>query len=161
VHESPSRFPVLQPDSPVRFACTECGECCFDQTVLLDEDDVARMARALGVATGALFTERVLARTDDGRAQILMRRVSAKSTMCPFLTPVMESEAAPRAFRCSLHGTGGKPRVCSLSPIAITVTGEYRLVPPVDGCPGMERGEATTVAAMLSAADSAGSRTPG
>ncbi len=146
-----SAFPVLQPDDLVRFACTSCGECCFDQTIVLEPQDLFALTRAGGVAatTSELFERQIVAiETVDGepRCVLVMRRLG-KGTMCRFLHPVIEDDTA-RRFVCELHGRGAKPLVCSSSPIAQALDGSFALVPPVADCPGMGKGDPRTVAQM-------------
>ena len=148
-----TRFPILQPADLVRFQCTECGECCFDQTVALEPQDVFRLSRAARTTSGALIDAGAITIAEDGGCSLVMRRLNQKTTMCPHLQPVIAGDAPPVQFRCALHARGAKPLVCRSSPIARTVSGSLHLVPPVEGCPGMERGAPRPVHEMLPCAE--------
>jgi Fe-S-cluster containining protein len=148
----PERFVVLHDDSPVRFRCTECGECCFDQTVMLEPQDLFRLTRdaSLAPSTTALFAAGMVALDPQQRCELVMRSGIGGSTMCRFLSPLIDESNRVTAFRCGLHERGAKPFVCKSSPIARPLDGEtYRFVAPVEGCPGMNRGDAMTTRNLL------------
>jgi Fe-S-cluster containining protein len=143
----PEDFPRLQNGDTFRFACTRCGECCFDQLVLLEPQDMLGLVRHTGLSTAGVFAAGIVALTNvDGQTRVVLRQVPffrgthriAAQTRCEFVAPEIENDRAVR-FGCQLHAAGNKPLVCRLSPIAVSDDG-YRLVPPIADCPGMNQG---------------------
>lgn len=133
------------------FSCTRCGECCFDQLVLLDPLDVFYLSRHLGWTSTRLFAERHVELIEcDGewRCSLVMPALG-RGTKCRFLEPNLTDEGVIRYWGCSLHGTGAKPLVCLSSPLASDTEGNLYLVAPVPSCPGMNRGELQRVSEYI------------
>jgi hypothetical protein len=143
----PSDIEQLQPQDAFRFSCTQCGECCFDQLVLLDPFDLFDLSR-LGAlpeitTTTDLFAQgyvQLLLFKDEWRCALVMPRFQ-RGTKCRFLTPSLSERGDVLRWFCELHQRGAKPLVCISSPIARDMTGAFYLVAPVDLCPGMKQGE--------------------
>ena len=132
----PTDFARIAPGDSYRFACTRCGECCFDQTVRLEPHDMLALRDALACSTSALFANGTV-RQVNGEVLLAQVPFTRGHTRCRFVAPVMRGDAVAH-YDCELHAAG-KPFVCGLAPIAVADDG-LRLVPPVLGCPGMDQG---------------------
>lgn len=132
---------------PYRFQCTLCGDCCWGrQVVRLNKGDLVLLAQYRGFSdTGQLFTAGLVeaVREDSGwRPRIRFR--TRPRRFCPFLVNSLTEEGSLQGL-CSLH-PGFKPLVCHLSPLGRTLdlgekTETWSVIPPVEGCPGMESGQ--------------------
>ena len=93
---------------------------------------------ALSLSTTQLFAQGIVRRVG---VEVVLAQVAFTRghTRCRFLAPVMHDDTVSH-YNCELHAAG-KPFVCSLAPIAVADDG-LRLVPPVEGCPGMGEGSA-------------------
>ena len=131
------------------FECKVCGECCReDQAVWLSEADLEALAQHLSLTLQALIDGRYVV-MEEGQNGVVRAKMRFASTpvgkSCPFL--VNDLDENHRLWgKCSLHETQAKPLVCRLAPLARSVdvnTGEeeWRVVPPVLGCPGWEKGQ--------------------
>lgn len=155
---TPEEFPLLAPQTRFRFSCQRCGNCCFDQLVLLTPQDLFRLSRAapgltFRSTTGLLEEGWVRISFLEGRWRCFLdmpRWFGARK--CRFLSPVLEEDGKLRSWGCDLHGSGAKPLVCALSPVALAVgdgESELRLVAPTSDCPGMGRGAPYTLSEYL------------
>jgi Fe-S-cluster containining protein len=141
----------------MKFACTLCGDCCTGaQVIRLTGGDLQLLARRLGVRRPTELKKQgvvSLVREDTGGVWVWrphMRFRTRPLRQCPFLV----NDLSTGAYRglCSLH-PDFKPLVCALSPLARVVSDgdEFRerwsFVPPVEGCPGVGRGETVKLAA--------------
>jgi hypothetical protein len=144
---TPDNATKLRPQDTFCFSCTQCGECCFDQVVLLDPFDLFYLSR-VGSLPGVKTTTDLfeggyieLALIDEEwRCALTMPRFQ-RGTKCRFLTPTLNERGKILGWFCELHERGAKPLVCTSSPIARDVAGAFYLVAPVDTCPGMKQGE--------------------
>ncbi len=134
-----------------RFSCTLCGDCCWgDQVVRLNKEDLILMAQFKGFdRTSELFTQGLVEaiREESGwRPRIRFRTKPAR--FCPFLQNNITEEGTLQGL-CSLHPLF-KPLVCHLSPLGRSLdlqenTQEWKVIAPVEGCPGMGKGAARKV----------------
>jgi hypothetical protein len=120
--------------------------------VRLTGGDLKLLARRLGATRPSDLRKRgvvSLVLEDVGSGTVWRPRLRFRSRplrQCPFL--VNEVENGVYRGLCSLH-PDFKPLVCTLSPLARTVTDRgtgiderWSFVPPVEGCPGVGKGEA-------------------
>lgn len=129
-----------------RFECTLCGDCCWGrQVVRLNREDLLLMAEFQGMEnTRELFTAGLVeaVREQSGwRPRIRFR--TRPRRFCPFLLNSITDEGTLQGL-CRLHPEY-KPLVCHLSPLGRTVdladdSETWSVTPPVEGCPGMDRG---------------------
>ncbi|HTH13140.1 MAG TPA: hypothetical protein VMB23_02010 [Spirochaetia bacterium] len=143
------------------FECTLCGDCCTgNQVVRLCGGDLEILVRHLNLTSVTELRSRGLVSlvqesVGDGRS-VWRPRIRFRSKplrQCPFLVNDIGADGAYRGLR-SLH-PDHKPLVCALSPLAREVSdpgeGEvsetWSFVPPVEGCPGVGRGEPVALAA--------------
>jgi len=137
-----------------RFDCTLCGDCCTgDQVVRLTGGDLRLLVDRLGLSSVHELKDRGLVqliREPMGGGRFVWRpriRFRTKPRReCPFLVNDVDEADVYRGL-CSLHPSD-KPLVCALSPLArevetvgSTVKETWSFVPPVEGCPGVGRGE--------------------
>jgi len=98
--------------------CLECGACCRALSIVLDDRDIARLAKRLGISVGAFARQYV--RRAGGEA-------SFAAQPCPFLdgNACTVYEDRPRACRDFpyLHDAGFRERMLGLI--------EYALLCPV------------------------------
>lgn len=80
------------------YVCNRCSRCCRDKVIKVNPYEIARMARRVGLTTGA-FTERY---TEDGVGAQLTRRADGT---CTFLGPE----------GCGVHPD--RPLVCRIYPL--------------------------------------------
>jgi Fe-S-cluster containining protein len=154
----PEDFPALAEGDEIRFSCRQCGECCFDQLVTLEPQDLYRLSRGRSAGprtTAALFDEGVVAFGEaSGRSYCSLGTARfGRGRRCLFLAPRLDEGGALFGWRCSLHAAGLKPLVCALSPVAVSRSPAgraLRLVPPTPSCPGMGLGAPTPLARYLS-----------
>lgn len=153
-----SDFRALAGEDPFCFACTQCGECCFDQLVLLEPLDLFWLSRLGGQpnlqSSVDLFSAGLVSLQEQDREWrcVLVMPSFQRGTKCRFLTPHLTDEGRLLRWSCALHPKKAKPFVCSLSPVARTLEDQFYLVPPVEDCPGMNRGKETTLQGYLEAA---------
>lgn len=142
----------------MRFSCTLCGDCCTgSQVVRLTGGDLRLLMEHLGVASvfdlrtrGLVSLVREPVGGDRFAWRPRLRFRTRPLRQCPFLV----NDMAEDGYRglCSLH-PDFKPLVCALSPLAREVVDPgsgpvdetWSAVPPVEGCPGMGRGEPLVV----------------
>ncbi len=139
----------------MRFECTRCGDCCFDQTVWLEPWDLLGLRGER--TTGALFAAGVVALeldVDLWKCRLLpFERRMFGSKACRFVQPMFDEADRCTGFGCALHGSEAKPFVCRSAPLARRVGARrLELVAPVEGCPGLERGPERSPDELLSAA---------
>jgi hypothetical protein len=144
---NPNDTKRLTPKTAFAFSCTQCGECCFDQLVLLDPFDLFYLSRFGDLphtkTTIDLFTNgyvELLPIDEELRCALVMPKFQ-RGTKCRFLTPELNEQGKLLRWFCELHQKGAKPLVCISSPIARDLEGHFYLVAPVDTCPGMKQGE--------------------
>src|SRR5690349_12549168 len=89
----PSSFQHLTQESAFCFSCTQCGECCFDQLVLLEPSDLFFLSRYGGLpgveSTKELFSEGIVELIEcdsEWRCSLVMPRFQ-RGTKCRFLSP--------------------------------------------------------------------------
>jgi Fe-S-cluster containining protein len=153
----PEDFPALEEGAEIRFSCQRCGECCFDQLVTLEPQDLYRLSRggAAGAkTTAALFDAGVVAFGEAaGRRYCSLGATRfGRAAKCLFLAPTLDEAGALLGWGCSLHAAGLKPLVCALSPVAVSRSPSgrvLRLVPPTPVCPGMGRSSPVPLARYL------------
>lgn len=156
--QAPGSFPRLGEGERFHFACQRCGECCFDQEVALEPQDLLFLGRAPELAalrhTRELFARGIVSRTrgpDGWRCLLDMPRWRRGQRKCRFLAPRLSEDGVLHGWDCSIHAAGAKPFVCQLSPVARALTPEapggesFYLVPPVAGCPGVGKGGPRTL----------------
>jgi hypothetical protein len=138
-----------------RFGCTLCGDCCTgNQIVRLCGGDLDLLVRRLDLGSVTELRSRGLvslvqeAVGEDRRVwRPRIRFRTRPLRQCPFLTNDIGEDGVYRGL-CSLH-PDDKPLVCTLSPLAREVddpgqgpvSETWSFVPPVEGCPGVGRGE--------------------
>jgi len=138
-----------------RFSCTLCGDCCTgNQVVRLTGDDLKRLVIRLELESVlALRTRGLVSLVREPVGEDLfcwrprLRFRTRPLVQCPFLENNVGSEGDYRGL-CSLH-PHDKPLVCQLSPLCREVddpgqgpvSQTWAFVAPVEGCPGMGRGE--------------------
>jgi len=126
--------------------------------VRLTRTDLDRLASKVGLASagalrGAGLVSWVREPLGDGRT-VWRPRLKFRTKpvrQCPFLVNDVAEDGSYRGL-CSLH-PDFKPLVCALSPLAREVADDGRrweetwsFVPPVEGCPGVGRGEVLPLA---------------
>lgn len=130
------------------FSCTVCGDCCTgDQTIRLNPDDLELLCAWLRLPDhSALEKAGYLDPPEDGDPRPRIRFRKRPVRQCPFLENHLEETGALKGL-CMLH-PDFKPLVCHLAPLAREVQVEgsgyeetWSVVAPVEGCPGMGRGE--------------------
>ena len=131
------------------FTCTLCAECCRGrQVVRLNGDDLQLLAEHAGLADEAALAATGLiehVHEEPGFSRPRLRFRSRPLRFCPFLQNDLGEDGCLRGL-CALHPRF-KPLVCHLAPLAREVeddgasfTETWRMVAPVEGCPGMGRG---------------------
>jgi Fe-S-cluster containining protein len=128
-------------NSQFRFACTRCGECCFEQEIWLEPWDLLTLREDR--TTRALFAEGVvrIAESDDRFGCLLVNVPMLGTHGCRFVKPRLDEDDTCLGFECSVHDTDKKPFVCRSAPVARRIGAKtFELVAPVQGCPGMNRG---------------------
>lgn len=132
-----------------KFECTLCGDCCTgSQVVRLNGCDLDLLQEYLGLPDRRQLFEQgwVEARQDDqGRWRPVLRFKQKPLRFCRFLENRVEEDGRVLGL-CRLHPRF-KPLVCHLAPLAREVelpSGRetWQVTAPVDGCPGMGRGNA-------------------
>ncbi len=91
--------------SPLRFECTECGECCTNRGeyhyVYVDVDEVRGIAELLGIAEGELRRRHTFV-DEDG-----LRQLAIVGNRCTFLDPGTQ--------RCMVYAA--RPSQCRTFPV--------------------------------------------
>lgn len=97
----------LSLDDTFRFHCQMCGKCCINrEDILLNPQDLYRLAQALGKPPIEIFTEYCEAYWGNTSGMVIVRlRPIGSDKHCPLLA----------AGRCSVHQS--KPTVCALFPL--------------------------------------------
>jgi Fe-S-cluster containining protein len=84
---------------PFTYVCNRCSRCCRDKLIQVNPYEIARLARRVGLSTGA-FAERY---TEDGAGARLTRRDDGT---CPFLGPAGCGVHADRPLVCRIYPLG-------------------------------------------------------
>ncbi len=132
------------------FDCTLCGECCRgNQVVRLNAEDLTLLCRFTGLSGLAELVSAGLVEEVWDEPGILRPRLRFRQRpfrFCPFLENDLAEDGILRG-RCQLH-PDFKPLVCQVAPLAREVDDDgetavenWLVVPPVTGCPGMDRGK--------------------
>ncbi|MDA8186962.1 MAG: YkgJ family cysteine cluster protein [Dehalococcoidales bacterium] len=120
--------------------CTMCGLCCFDIDILLNPYDILRLRRHLSCTTSDLIQRGLVEIFPGGNsglplAMIKFRKVDKKTSLCPFLAPVVDGEKLreltkgkekpspedleaariPKRLACGIYSA--RPAVCRSSPL--------------------------------------------
>lgn len=125
--------------------------------VRLTGEDLNRLVARRGLpSVASLRTEGLVAMVreflgDRALWRPRMRFRTKPLRQCPFLINDVDDRGVYRGL-CSLH-PHDKPLVCALSPLSreveaqedLVVSERWSFVPPVEGCPGMGRGEVLTL----------------
>jgi Fe-S-cluster containining protein len=124
----------MERSSGFSYVCNQCGRCCHDKVVTLSPYDVIRIARTLGISTGATV-----------RSYALRRGSILKFT-------AQGGCAALDGARCTIHG--GRPLACRLYPLGLERGDEggenFIRLEPAPGSLGVY-GESCSLQAFLNA----------
>jgi len=129
--DDPARTPTGE--RGLRFACTQCGNCCTGPTgfVHFTDDEARAMAQTLGITEDA-FYESYTRDTPVGRS--LTERYGPRGYDCVFL----RRDDAGRAL-CSVYGA--RPEQCRTWPMWRSNLSSRRAWDgAAQGCPGMNTG---------------------
>ncbi len=119
----------------LRFACTQCGNCCTGVPgfVLVSDDEVAALARRLGV-TKAQFIDRYTHMLDEGRS--LTERKTSFGFDCVFL----DRDTIPGKAVCGVYED--RPKQCRTWPFwpsLLKTRAAWEAAKKT--CPGIDQGE--------------------
>jgi len=142
IAEMTKQTPMKSPDDKFRFACTACGNCCYDpEGIILSASDIYRGAKFLGISAEDFVSK-------------YCRMYIGQHSHLPLLTVKLEGTRKKCIFlssnRCTIHLA--KPGVCETYPLGRGLSKEnndavdYYLSPVTCG----KRNKATTVREWLS-----------
>ena len=101
-----TEYPLMKPDETFQFTCRKCGDCCRNvrQAVMAESLDLFRIARHMNMAIAEVAERYLEVGIVAWGAPILLIKTTEPDAACVFL----------KDNRCSLHGSGTKPRACRL-----------------------------------------------
>jgi len=104
-------YPLMKPGETFQFTCQKCGDCCRDvrQAVMVESLDLFRIAKHLKMEMAEAAERYLEVGIIAWGAPILLIKTTEPDGACVFL----------KDNRCSLHGSGTKPRACRLYPLSL------------------------------------------